>query len=295
MSLEGDGSSSVPPPGFAASTAPAAVGSRAGVSPLAQVAPSTVATAAPLSIGSADAAVRWRIGAATIDNFVVYGGYLLLCLLLQWRPASLSHLWLLLVGGVLYHFYFEARAGQTPGKRRYGIRVVGLDGGAASPKAVAIRSVARIIDQLPVAYVSGLISMVRTGPARRQRLGDVAAGTMVVAVEGRALAKGTPGWLLPSATIVATLLSALTAVAIATAGDHPFTDSQRAQFIAGCERGGPSASQCGCVLTQLEAAGYNTPNALRDLLVTVRSDTLAGRSTAARTAVIDAAMSCRGQ
>ena len=39
----------------------------------------------------ADAAVRWRIGAAIIDNLLVYGGYLGVCGLLGWRVAALGH------------------------------------------------------------------------------------------------------------------------------------------------------------------------------------------------------------
>jgi len=150
---------------------------------------------------AADAAVRWRVRAARIDSLIVYGAYLLVCLLLHWRVANATHLLWLAVAGVAYHFIFEARDGQTIGKRRYGIRVVAADGGPASPKAVAIRSVVRVIDSMPVCYVSGLISMLRTGPARRQRIGDIAAGTIVVAVDGRAASQGTPGWMLPAATL----------------------------------------------------------------------------------------------
>jgi uncharacterized RDD family membrane protein YckC len=156
--------------------------------------------------------------AARLDNLIVYGGYLLACLLLHWQVATIAHLICLAMAGAAYHFAFEARDGQTLGKRRYGIRVVAADGGPASPRAVAIRSVVRIVDSLPVCYLSGLISMLRTGPARRQRIGDIVAGTIVVAVDGRAARHGTPPWMLSVATLGAVVVSALSVIGVAEAG-----------------------------------------------------------------------------
>lgn len=175
----------------------------------------------------AHAAVRWRMRAARIDNLLVYGGYLSACVLLHWQVANVAHLLWLAVAGAAYHFAFEAHSGQTPGKRRYGIRVVSADdGGPASPRAIAIRSVVRVLDSLPVCYAVGLISMVRTGPERRQRLGDLAAGTLVVAVDGRAADRGTPAWLLPTATIAAVVLSVLTVVGVTMGGQSQLTSLQ---------------------------------------------------------------------
>jgi uncharacterized RDD family membrane protein YckC len=91
---------------------------------------------------------------------------------MHWRAAGLANLFWLAVAGVAYHFVLEARDGQTIGKRRHGIRVVAAGGGPASPGAIAIRSVLRMVDSLPVCYVSGfavvvsaltVISMAATG------------------------------------------------------------------------------------------------------------------------------------
>jgi uncharacterized RDD family membrane protein YckC len=166
---------------------------------------------------AADAAVRWRVRAARIDNAIVYGAYLAVCAVLHWQVLSIGHLTWAAVAGVVYRFGMEARDGQTIGKRRYGIRVVAADGGPAGPRAIAIRSVLRIVDSLPVSYLIGLLSMVRTGPARRQRIGDVVAGTIVVAVDGRAARDGTPGWMLPAAIVSAAIVSALGVITIAEA------------------------------------------------------------------------------
>jgi uncharacterized RDD family membrane protein YckC len=246
------------------------------------------------AIDAADAAVRWRIRAARIDNLIVYGGYLLACLALHWRVASPTHLLWLAVAGVAYHFALESRGGQTLGKRRYGIRVVAADGRPARPRAIAIRSLVRLFDSLPVCYVSGLISMVRTGPARRQRIGDIAAGTVVVAVDGHAVRRGTPGWMLPVATIGAVIVSALTVIGLATAGHRPIDSMQASQFIAGCQNSsGGGSVDCGCFLSKLEAEGYDTPDALNNLAAQAQSEEAAGRTGPYRTTLQTAALACR--
>jgi uncharacterized RDD family membrane protein YckC len=242
----------------------------------------------------ADAAVRWRVRAARIDGLIVYGAYLVMCLLLHWRVANATHLLWLAVGGVAYHFVFEARDGQTIGKRRYGIRVVAADRGPASAKAVAIRSVVRVFDSLPVCYVSGLISMLRTGPARRQRIGDIAAGTVVVAVDGRAASQGTPRWMLPAATLGAVIVSALSMIGIAEAGHRPIDSVQASEFVAGCQNSPAGASvDCQCYLNQLEAEGYTTLDALNHLIANAQSEEAVGTVGPARTALRNALTVCR--
>jgi uncharacterized RDD family membrane protein YckC len=55
---------------------------------------------------------------------------------------------------------------------------VKLDGGRYGWKAVLLRNVLRIVDGLPVLYIVGLVTVAVT--QRNQRLGDLAAGTLVV-------------------------------------------------------------------------------------------------------------------
>ena len=256
--------------------------------------PATTRVDAAVAADAADAAVRWRVRAARIDNAIVYGGYLAACGLLHWRVASVAHLVWLAVAGVAYHFGLEARDGQTLGKRRYGIRVVAADGGPAGPRAIAIRSVLRIVDSFPVCYVSGLISMVRTGPARRQRIGDVAAGTIVVAVDGRAARDGTPRWMLPAATIGAVIASVFTVVAIAEVGRQPLNSLQTAQFISSCQSSPNGAFiDCQCFLNQLESGGYNTLDELNALDAEAQSEEAAGRFGPARSTLQNALDACR--
>jgi len=80
---------------------------------------------------------------------------------------------------LLYYGLSEALSGQTLGKRALGVRVARLDGTPAGAGAVAIRTLLRIVDSLPFAYLVGLIAVLATG-RKRQRLGDLAAGTTVV-------------------------------------------------------------------------------------------------------------------
>jgi uncharacterized RDD family membrane protein YckC len=238
--------------------------------------------------------VRWRLRAARLDNVIVSVAYLAICKLMQWPIASIGHLWVLGAASILYHFALEAQGGQTIGKRRYGIQVVGMDGERAGTRAVAIRSVLRIVDQLPVSYVSGLISMVRTGPARRQRIGDVAAGTIVIAVDGRAVSQGTPGWFLPTATLLAVFVSAFYAVAVFHARNHPLNSVEQAEFIAGCQ-GSPTGAyaDCRCFLNRLEADGYVSLNALRDLESQSQAEVASGQGGTARSEVQAAFTACR--
>jgi uncharacterized RDD family membrane protein YckC len=68
--------------------------------------------------------------------------------------------------------------GRTPGKRVAGTRVVGLRGEPIDLVSSIIRNVVRLIDFLPGLYLIGTVSVLST--AQCQRLGDLAAGTLVV-------------------------------------------------------------------------------------------------------------------
>ncbi|MBC7870517.1 MAG: RDD family protein [Chitinophagaceae bacterium] len=80
---------------------------------------------------------------------------------------------------VLYHLFFElVWNGQTPGKRWLGIRVVQVNGMPASGSALIVRNLVRLFDFLPALYGVGILSLFLT--KQTQRLGDLAAGTIVI-------------------------------------------------------------------------------------------------------------------
>jgi uncharacterized RDD family membrane protein YckC len=162
-------------------------------------------TVAPALGYAPDRAIRGRLNAIIIDGLLVGGlSRLLIPGLGIHSLASAGVAFLILQ--FLYFFLQEAGGGRTIGKRRAHVRVVQLDGSAATLKQLAIRNALRCFDTTPMFYASGLISVIWTGPGRRQRLGDRVAGTAVILEPGgKSLA--TPGWLLPSLTVVAVLLS----------------------------------------------------------------------------------------
>jgi uncharacterized RDD family membrane protein YckC len=86
--------------------------------------------------------------------------------------------WLLIV--VLYYVLLEGLLGRTVGKLATGIKVISeSDGRPPGVGRALLRTVLRLIDGL-FGYVLGLIIVVNS--ARRRRLGDMAADTLVVRV-----------------------------------------------------------------------------------------------------------------
>jgi len=106
-----------------------------------------------------------------------------------WAAAVVVALWFLLMFG--YFAIFEILwNGQTPGKRRAGIRVVKDSGRPLTPAESIGRNLMRIVDSLPAFYAVGII--VAIANARNRRLGDFLAGSIVVR-EG-SLAEIRPVW-----------------------------------------------------------------------------------------------------
>jgi uncharacterized RDD family membrane protein YckC len=82
--------------------------------------------------------------------------------------------------GILWLYYplFEwLWGGRTPGKRAQRLRVVRTDGQPAGFPPIMVRNLVRIVEVLLLPFLA-VISMIVT--RRAQRLGDLAAGTMVV-------------------------------------------------------------------------------------------------------------------
>ncbi|MEY4569218.1 MAG: hypothetical protein RLZZ398_657 [Verrucomicrobiota bacterium] len=80
----------------------------------------------------------------------------------------------------LYPVFFEAgKRGATPGKRAMGLRVVQATGSPITLGQAVVRNFLRFIDGMPFfTYCFGLTSCLAT--KRFQRLGDLAAGTVVI-------------------------------------------------------------------------------------------------------------------
>jgi uncharacterized RDD family membrane protein YckC len=113
-------------------------------------------------------AAPWVLAVALLGFFVVYMGYF----------AVFEALW----------------RGQTPGKRLVGLRVIDVSGSPVTVYAAILRNVIRIVDQIPGIYAVGIVSVLVT--SRQQRLGDLAAGTVVVHERTETL-------VVPSTTVAA--------------------------------------------------------------------------------------------
>lgn len=127
-----------------------------------------------------------RILAALLD-FLIVGALLVLITILmaltiqQYFPELAAGLQLLILsfGFVTYFSLFEGLwNGQTPGKRTARLRVRMADGTPVTFSAAVFRNMLRIADFFPILYITGLIAIFLN--PKSQRLGDLAAGTIVV-------------------------------------------------------------------------------------------------------------------
>jgi len=128
-----------------------------------------------------------RCLASAVDYFIL--GIIILILSLTVLPSiirgsnpGLNLALVVLIQFVIitfYHLAFEFLwNGQTPGKRAFGLRVVMTNGLPLTTSAAIIRNIVRLFDFLPAFYGVGLVSLFAT--KNTQRLGDLAAGTLVI-------------------------------------------------------------------------------------------------------------------
>ncbi len=158
--------------------------------------PELVAIQMPLAgIGS-------RFIALLIDTLIWAAGLVVLGLVLwAFQPAlqafsSLSYQWTVAIFTLSifllnwgYFTLFEAFwHGRTPGKRIARIRVIQRSGRAIGIIESMARNFIRYVDQIPFFYAVGVVAVFAT--RQHQRLGDLAAGTLVV----RDREQETPLW-----------------------------------------------------------------------------------------------------
>lgn len=122
-----------------------------------------------------------RALAWAVDSLIRYGLLWILSMILLFLGMAGIGVWLILLF-LLEWFYpvlFELYAdGATPGKKALGLQVVLADGAPVDWPAALIRNLLRPVDFLPIFYGFGLVAMLLNRDF--QRLGDLAAGTVVV-------------------------------------------------------------------------------------------------------------------
>jgi uncharacterized RDD family membrane protein YckC len=138
------------------------------------------ATARPVYAPPSDSRrVLAAIADAIIEIGIVYGALQMFLSMVPERGTNviLAAVGFLIAAQFTYRFLFESLTGQTLGKRLFGIRVVRVDGRPLDPNAALVRTVLLLVDGW---MLIGLLTMVLTGRRRRRRIGDLAAGTIVV-------------------------------------------------------------------------------------------------------------------
>jgi uncharacterized RDD family membrane protein YckC len=128
------------------------------------------------------AGVGSRFTAAIVDAFIQFGVLFVILITI----GLLQNNVIAAIGGIAsflwfmgYDIAFETRAsGRTPGKRWTGLRVVRVDGRPVDFRSSAVRNFLRIVDILPTFYLVAIVTIFIS--RKNQRLGDMAAGTIVV-------------------------------------------------------------------------------------------------------------------
>lgn len=148
------------------------------------------------------AGIGSRFIALLIDTLIWLAGLVILAVVLwAFRPAlqafnNLSYQWTVALFTLIifllnwgYFTLFEAFGnGRTPGKRVARIRVIQRSGRPIGIFESMARNFVRYVDQIPFFYAVGVIAVFTT--RLHQRLGDLAAGTLVV----RDREQETPLW-----------------------------------------------------------------------------------------------------
>ena len=116
-----------------------------------------------------------------VDSLIKYGALWGLLMALAILGGGGFGLWLiaLFLTEWFYPVLFEVCAdGATPGKKALGLQVIHANGTPVDWPAALIRNLLRAVDFLPAFYGFGLVAML--GNRDFQRLGDLAAGTVVI-------------------------------------------------------------------------------------------------------------------
>jgi uncharacterized RDD family membrane protein YckC len=157
-----------------------------------------------------------------------------------------------------YFIFFElVWNGQTPGKRAAGIRVLTARGEPVTVVHSLVRNVLRIVDALPSAYMIGAICILVT--PRSQRLGDLAAGTIVVRERHAEIPRALPP-LDPSLALPPHLAGVFTSADVLLARDFV----RRAPYLLPARRAELSRQVVGTLRGRLTAAGQTPPPGFSD-------------------------------
>lgn len=133
-----------------------------------------------------------RSWAWAIDFAIRAGVYLVISILFAFFGGL--GMAVMLIGFFLIEWFypvlFELRSGATPGKKAMGIQVIQDNGTPVCWSSSLIRNLVRAADFFPFLYGFGLLAMLANRDFKR--LGDMAAGTLVVYCERSATRQALP-------------------------------------------------------------------------------------------------------
>jgi hypothetical protein len=135
------------------------------------------------------------------------------------------------------------------------------DAGPASAKAISGRTVLRLIDGLPFGYLIGALTMILSGK-RRQRLGDLAVGTVVTRASARPYTPARRS-LLQTAYPAIWLAAAIAVVLVVGHGGDPGL----AQLDQMCKRATTAEAELGSAATTDQMLSVRTA-LINDLMAT---------------------------
>lgn len=140
----------------------------------------TVSTPEGVDLDLVVAGLGSRFMSSLVDSLVQAAAILPLLLLADVAAPGVA---IASLGGLLVIFGYPTVCdalldGRTVGRRVTGLRLVTEDGGRVGVEAAAVRNIVRIVDFLPGMYSVGAVAVMAS--PRSQRLGDMAAGTLVV-------------------------------------------------------------------------------------------------------------------
>jgi uncharacterized RDD family membrane protein YckC len=122
---------------------------------------------------------KTRLFAAMFDNTIAT----ILCVVIAARlplPLPSAGRWLVAAGAYLFYFLVqEASWGRTLGEQIFGLRVVKINGEAAGWREALWRTVLRVVEVNPLLFGALPGGLAVTWSKRKQRLGDMLAGTVV--------------------------------------------------------------------------------------------------------------------
>lgn len=124
-------------------------------------------------------ASKARILAFIIDNLLASLISVLTVGLVQ-TDSSIIGATVLFLTYLLYFFIFEMLWSRTPGKFLQGLVVRNIDGTRCSLKAHVIRTLARLLEANPILLGGIPAGIAIYASARKQRMGDSLAGTVVI-------------------------------------------------------------------------------------------------------------------